>query len=81
VLGERDIIWQADGRLQTRRPDRVMMRDGQVVVVDFKFGHPHPRYATQVSEYMSLLARTGIDRSAITGYLWYVDQNLVTPVN
>lgn len=24
--------------MQTRRPDRVMRKDGQVVVVDFKFG-------------------------------------------
>ena len=26
------------GVLQTRRPDRVMMKDGEVIVVDFKFG-------------------------------------------
>ena len=38
LFNECAIIYKEKGVLQTRRPDRVMMKDGQVVVVDFKFG-------------------------------------------
>lgn len=59
--------------MQTRRPDRVMMKDGQVVVVDFKFGKKRPGYNRQVGEYMNLLASMGYKH--IRGYLWYVFNN------
>ncbi len=47
------------GILQTRRPDRVMMKDDQVVVVDFKFGKENPKYNKQVKGYMQLLTKMG----------------------
>ena len=62
-----------DGNLQTRRPDRVMMKDGQVVVVDFKFGKRQEAYRKQVQIYMQLLEAMGYTR--IQGYLWYVFAN------
>lgn len=41
LYNECSIIYTDDeGIMQTRRPDRVMMKDGQVIVVDFKFGNP-----------------------------------------
>ena len=49
------IIYQEKGVLQTRRPDRVMMKDGEVIVVDFKFGKKRKAYNKQVKEYMDLL--------------------------
>lgn len=45
--------------LQTRRPDRVMMKENQVVVVDFKFGKENPKYNKQVKGYMQLLSKWG----------------------
>lgn len=78
LFSECEIIYVENGTTQTRRPDRVMMKDGQVVVVDFKFGKPRASYAKQVSEYMDLLARMGYTR--ITGYLWYVDESLIEEV-
>ena len=81
VLAERDIIWTDEhGRLCNRRPDRVMMRHGQVVVVDFKFGKPRPSYRKQVQGYMQLLTRMGHPQDCIRGYLWYVDENRVEEV-
>lgn len=62
-----------NGQLQTRRPDRVMMKDGQVVVVDFKFGKKHEAYREQVQTYMQLLEAMGYTR--IQSYLWYVFAN------
>lgn len=40
LFNERDIIWRENGKLNTRRPDRVMVRGKDVVVVDLKFGKP-----------------------------------------
>lgn len=67
------IIYQENGELQTRRPDRVMMKNGEVIVVDFKFGKKHATYNKQVHEYMNLLANMGYQH--IRGYLWYVFNN------
>ncbi len=70
LFNECSIIYKENGVLQTRRPDRVMMQDGQVVVVDFKFGKPNKKYNKQVQGYMQLLKRMGYGN--IRGYLWYV---------
>lgn len=79
LFNECPIIYKENGILQTRRPDRVMMRDDQVVVVDFKFGKENPKYNKQVKGYMQLLARMGY--SGISGYLWYVDEERIVKVN
>ena len=81
LFNECEIIWTENGKLKNRRPDRVMMRDGEIVVVDFKFGKPHPKYNRQVQEYMQLLARMGYDRSHIRGCIWYVSENRIENVN
>ncbi|MDR0892550.1 MAG: UvrD-helicase domain-containing protein [Mediterranea sp.] len=78
LFNECAIIYQEEGTLQTRRPDRVMMRDGQVVVVDFKFGKENKKYNKQVAGYMQLLTRMGYQ--GISGYLWYVDEERVVKV-
>ena len=62
-----------EGQMQTRRPDRVMRKDGQVVVVDFKFGKKNEAYRTQVQDYMNLLTQMGYTH--IRGFLWYVFAN------
>jgi ATP-dependent helicase/nuclease subunit A len=67
-----------DGKLQLKRPDRVMLKDNRVQVVDFKFGKPSPSYHKQVQEYMQLLTDMGY--AGVTGYLWYVDENQVVKV-
>ena len=71
LYNECSIIYNDEqGKMQTRRPDRVMMKDDEVVVVDFKFGKKKPEYATQVREYMFLLSEMGY--TDIKGYIWYV---------
>ena len=72
------IIYTEDGDLQTRRPDRVMMKDDQVVVVDFKFGKPGNKYNKQVDSYIQLLTRMGYQH--ISGYLWYVNEEKIEKV-
>ena len=74
LYNECSIIYADEaGNLQTRRPDRVMMKDGKVIVVDFKFGKKKQGYRSQVKEYMNLLTQMGY--SNVKGYLWYVFEN------
>lgn len=80
LFNECDIIWQENGILRTRRPDRVMMRNEEIVVVDFKFGKTNKKYNKQVKDYMQLLARMGYASDKIKGYLWYVEEEIVEKV-
>ena len=68
-----------DGNLVERRPDRVMVRGSEVIVVDFKFGRRMPaQHHGQVRQYKKLLAEMGYE--SVKGYLWYVYDNLVEEV-
>lgn len=80
LFNECEIIWQENGELRTRRPDRVMMRNDEIVVVDFKFGKTNKKYNKQVEGYMQLLARMGYPSQNIKGYLWYVKENKIEVV-
>ncbi|MDR1980955.1 MAG: UvrD-helicase domain-containing protein [Tannerellaceae bacterium] len=76
VLNEVSIL-AGDGI--TRRPDRVMIEDDRVVVVDYKFGlQDEKRHHRQVRNYLSLIRRMGYGR--VEGYLWYVELNKIEPV-
>ena len=59
-----------DGVLKQQRPDRVMVKGKNAVIVDFKFGNPQQRYREQVEKYSQLLQRMGYN--SIKAYLWYV---------
>lgn len=61
------------------RPDRVMIRGGRAVVVDYKFGLKRlPRYGQQVARYMTLLSQMGY--TEVSGYIWYVGLGDIEPV-
>lgn len=80
LYNERSIIYtDSEGTMQTRRPDRVMIKGEKAVVVDFKFGNKHDEYNGQVREYMKLLSLMGYTN--IKGYLWYVFANELEEVN
>lgn len=69
VRNESEII--LPGSSSTRRPDRVMIGDGRVVAVDYKFGERDAgRYRSQMREYLRLLGEMGYE--GVEGYLWYV---------
>lgn len=73
LYNECAIVYMEHGELQTRRPDRVMMKGDEVVVVDFKFGKKRASYHQQVRQYMDLLGSMGYTH--VRGYLWYVFTN------
>ncbi len=71
LFNERTILFKSpDGKPQSKRPDRVMIKGNTAVVVDFKFGIPHPEYADQVKSYCCLLEAMHFQQ--VEGYLWYV---------
>lgn len=55
----------------TLRPDRVIIKDAKITVIDFKFGRPDEEYHTQVRQYMNLL-RSMYPEMEVEGYLWYI---------
>lgn len=76
VLNEVEILF---GEGLSKRPDRVMIVDGLVVVVDYKFGEKqNKRYTTQVRDYLKLIQQMGYKH--ITGYLWYVELDKIEEV-
>lgn len=72
VRNENDVIMPAgEDRLSSRRPDRVMVKDGRAVVVDYKFGMKRDgRHLSQMRRYLSLLRTMGY--GDVKGYIWYV---------
>lgn len=55
---------------QEYRPDRVMIKDGRVTVIDYKFGEKDPRYVHQVRHYIEIYRRMGY--GDVSGRIWYV---------
>jgi ATP-dependent exoDNAse (exonuclease V) beta subunit len=72
VLKEAGILLRTGN---TRRPDRVIIKDGKAIVIDFKFGGENNLYIEQVNLYRSLLADMGYKN--IKAYIWYVDKNKI----
>lgn len=69
VYNERDIIIPHGSTF--KRPDRVMVRGKEAVVVDYKFGQRETKaHLRQVEEYVTLLRQMGYKRCS--GYVWYI---------
>ncbi|NVO10838.1 MAG: UvrD-helicase domain-containing protein [Bacteroidales bacterium] len=62
----------------TYRPDRVMIKANEVVIVDYKFGAESESYHKQIRRYSSLIQKMGYER--VDGYLWYVDSGRLVRV-
>jgi len=79
LFNEHTILSRNNNQLSRHRPDRVLVKDKQAVVIDFKFGAPAASHATQVKTYMHLLQTMGYE--SVTGRLWYVYQNKVESIS
>lgn len=76
VLSEVQIL-QPNGKFI--RPDRVMIKDGEVIVVDYKFGEKEEKkYHRQVKNYMLQIKKMGYEN--IRGYICYMVANKIVPV-
>jgi predicted Ser/Thr protein kinase len=61
-----------------RRPDRIILVDGKVVIIDFKFGEEKEHYFRQVEEYRDLMSDMGYRQ--IDAFIWYVEKNKIVKV-
>ena len=65
---------------ELRRPDRVMIDQKRVIVVDYKFGEVIDKEHTeQVKAYMELMQRME-SYDTIEGYVWYVSLGEIVTV-
>ncbi|MFR9503157.1 MAG: UvrD-helicase domain-containing protein [Rikenellaceae bacterium] len=77
IHNEHDIITPRSSSF--KRPDRVMIKDGRAIVVDYKFGvREQDHHKKQVAEYMRLLGEMGYQK--VDGYIWYIKNNKIIQV-
>jgi ATP-dependent exoDNAse (exonuclease V) beta subunit len=75
VLNERDIL---RGDEKRHRPDRVMIKGKELVVVDYKTGLKSDKDFAQVRGYLSDFSKMGFIQTK--GYLWYISNNELVEV-
>lgn len=82
VLNECDVILPNG---DVSRPDRVIINNGKVSIVDYKFGayEEHSalenKYKRQVRAYMNLFEQMGYEE--VEGYLWYPENTIIIGVD
>jgi ATP-dependent helicase/nuclease subunit A len=72
VMNEAGILLSSG---DTRRPDRVIFRNGKTIIIDFKFGGENDRYLEQVELYRHLIVNMGYQNTE--AFIWYVDKNKI----
>jgi len=72
VIREASILLPGAG---TRRPDRIILRDGKTIIVDFKFGAESPQHLSQIRHYKHLLSEMGY--TDVESFLWYADSEKI----
>ncbi|MDR0830229.1 MAG: UvrD-helicase domain-containing protein [Prevotellaceae bacterium] len=79
VFNEMEILTKSTKKpFETFRPDRVMISENSVVVIDYKFGQQKTAHKNQVSNYIKLLK--SMNYQNVSGRIWYVNENEVVVV-
>ena len=75
VMNESTLI-DSDGQMY--RPDRVIVKDGKVTIIDYKFGEHYRKYEKQLQRYADIWRRMGYQD--VSAFLWYVHTGEVKAV-
>lgn len=68
-----------NGKDKLQRADRVVIApDGTVTIIDYKTGHNHNDYRTQVANYMATFRDMGFDK--VEGYLLFIKDEKIVKV-
>lgn len=82
VLNEKTILSKTvlrGGRIKEQhRPDRIIIDNDRVIVIDYKTGEQQRHHYTQVREYMRFLSQMGFKN--VEGYIWYIYPHEIKPV-
>ena len=61
------------------RPDRVVMTEGSIIVIDYKFGFPNKEHERQVRQYMNRMNMMYPEHE-VQGFIWYIMAGKYVPV-
>ena len=70
IYNECSILLKENGKVITQRPDRVLINDNEVIVIDYKSGEPHSAHQKQMDKYVSIMKQMG--HQNVHGHIWYV---------
>ena len=62
----------------TLRPDRVLIKDNNAIIIDYKTGKPEPHHSEQVQNYATILSQIGY--TSINKYIFYLNEKKVVEV-
>ena len=80
VINEQSILYRdADGKVVSRRPDRVITDGKETIVIDYKTGSAKDEYDDQVRLYMQLLTDMGLPN--VKGYIWYIRKEAIYEID
>jgi ATP-dependent exoDNAse (exonuclease V) beta subunit len=75
IISEQDII---AGEFSIVRPDKLIIKDSGIVILDYKTGLPKKKDVQQVKEYAAVLKETGYE--LVEAYLFYTSTKQITQV-
>jgi ATP-dependent exoDNAse (exonuclease V) beta subunit len=75
ILSEQDILLDEK---QTQRPDKLIFKNGEVSVIDFKTGKPLKKHQSQVMSYVNVLKTMGYIN--VSGFLLYPSEKALSKV-
>lgn len=70
VINERNVIDTSSGLVN--RPDRVVIKDGKVEIIDYKTGREEDAYGKQLLRYAESYRKRGF--SDVRAYIWYINE-------
>ncbi|MDR0518196.1 MAG: UvrD-helicase domain-containing protein [Fibromonadaceae bacterium] len=76
ILNECSIVMKNG---EEKRPDRVIVKENNAIVIDYKTGKEKAEHKKQVREYAKFLSQMGYEN--VNGYLWYLYENKVVEVS
>lgn len=62
-----------------KRPDRIILKDNEALIVDFKTGEAYEKYEKQVCEYMDLVGK--LVAKPVRGFICYLETGEIVRIN
>ncbi|MDO9551181.1 exodeoxyribonuclease V subunit beta [Rhodonellum sp.] len=75
LLSEQGILLPG-GKL--KRPDRIILKDAEAIIIDFKTGEAYEKHVKQVQEYMGLVGT--LTQKKVTGFICYLENGEIVQV-
>jgi hypothetical protein len=75
ILNETSLI---DSNGLSCRPDRVVIKDDKVMIIDYKFGEHDSGYEDQLRKYYDIWSKMGYEN--ISAWIWYVHTGEIVSV-